>query len=204
MNTQLERVEGDQRRFLFLLASSRREGNSEILARQAVTSLGPSIQQQWVRLSEAHLAPFEDIRHEGDGVYAAPERPIAELLDVTLWATELVFVAPLYWYGLPASAKLYLDHWSGWMRVEGVDFKPRMAGKTMWAITAFSDTDTRVAEPLFETLRLTAQYMKMNWGGSLLGFANRPGEIEQDIASMEGVKKLFSKPGDARAVTHGI
>ena len=38
------------------------------------------------------------------------------LLDATLAATDLVFVAPVYWYSLPAAAKLYLDYWSAWLR----------------------------------------------------------------------------------------
>lgn len=184
-----------RRHFLFLLASSRRGGNSEALARHAAAALGDTAQQTWKRLSELPMAPFADIRHESDGAYAAPAGHEAELLDATLAATDLVFVAPLYWYGLPATAKLYLDHWSGWMRVAGLDFKPRMAGKTMWAVSTFSDDDEALAEPLFGTLRLTAQYMTMNWGGQLLGFANRPGEIESDGKSIASARKLFAAGG---------
>ncbi len=181
---------GGTRHFLFLLASARRNGNSETLARRTVQGLNGD--QTWLRLSDLPLEPFEDIRHEGDGTYPAPERHAQTLLNATLGASDLIFVAPLYWYGLPASAKLYLDHWSGWMRIPGLGFKERMAGKTMWAITAFSDEDGALADPLFATLRHSAGYMSMRWGGTLLGFANRPGDIEADAEACAAAELFFA------------
>ncbi len=122
------------------------------------------------------------------------------LLEATLAATDIVFVVPVYWYGLPAWAKLYLDHWSGWMRVPGIDFKPRMAGKRLWAVTIVSDENPASAEPLLGTLKLTADYMAMTWGGSLLGYANRPEDILADCAALERASRFFSgeaAPGTA-------
>jgi hypothetical protein len=91
-----------------------------------------------------------------------------------------------------ASTKLYLDHWSAWMRLEGVDFKARMAGKTLWAITALSDEDWSGAQPLIDTLRLSADYMKMNWGGVLLGYGNRPRDVLLDAPSMDRAENFFA------------
>ena len=102
-------------------------------------------------------------------------------------------VAPVYWYSLPAAAKLYLDHWSAWLRAPGYDFKLRMAEKTIWAVSAYSDTDPRFAEPLKETLRLTAAYMQMHWGGHLLGRGNRPGDVLQDEKSVAAADRFFTR-----------
>ena len=51
-------------------------------------------------------------------------------MDATFAATDLVVVSPVYWYSVAASVKLYLDYWSGWMRLP-VDFKAKMRGKTI-------------------------------------------------------------------------
>lgn len=182
---------GPARRILFLVASARRDGNSETLARQAASALDPAVEQQWLWLPELGLPPFEDIRHADSGDYPMPTGPLRFALEATLAATDIVMVAPLYWYSLPASAKLWLDHWSGWMRVAGVDFRGRMAGRTLWAITTFSDDDPGLAEPLFESLRLTARYMNMNWGGSLLGRANRPGDVLADDRALLAAKAFL-------------
>jgi multimeric flavodoxin WrbA len=178
--------------FLMLLASARSGGNAETLARRATAALSADVRQTWLRLAELPLPPFVDRRHVGDGAYPAPQGHGGTLLDATLAATDLVFVVPLYWYGLPASAKLFLDHWSGWMRVPHLGFKARMANKTLWAISSYSDTDPKTARPLFDTLRLTADYMNMQWGGELLGYGNQPGDVLQDADALARAGVLFS------------
>ena len=125
-----------RRAFLFLLASTRRGGNTEQLARAAATAIPAGVEQRWIRLTDEVLPAFTDIRHEGEGVYPQPAGAERVLLEATLAATDVVIATPMYWYSITASAKLYLDYWSAWMRVPGVDFAARMAGKTLWGVTA--------------------------------------------------------------------
>ncbi|WP_303981886.1 flavodoxin family protein [Dongia mobilis] len=181
-----------QRHFLFLSSSRRKDGNTETLAREAAKALPVSVKQIWLRHADLPLPDFNDIRHAGDGVYPMPEGNGRVLLDATLAATDLVFVAPVYWYALPADAKLYLDHWSAWMRVPGIDFRPRMVGKTMWAVTMLSDLDTAQADPLLGSLRWTAKYLGMRWGGSLQGYGNKPGDIMADKSALARAAQLFA------------
>lgn len=195
--------ESGGRTFLFLLASARQSGNTEALARSAAASLPEDVAQQWLRLSEFPLAPFEDLRHLSTGRYPAPEGNARVLSEATLAATDLVIAAPLYWYSMPASAKLYLDHWSAWMRVPGLDFKERMAGRTMWAISALASEDRRKADPLLGTLRNCADYLGMRWGGTLLGNATAPGEVHADVEALASARSFFADvpapPADAAA-----
>jgi Flavodoxin-like fold len=179
------------RRFTFLVASARRDGNTEVLMRKAAEHLPPEYRQQWLHLMNLPLAPFEDIRHSV-GVYPQPEGNERVLFDATLEATELVFAVPLYWYSVPTAAKLYLDYWSGWLRVPGADFKARMAGKKLWGVCALSDEDPRRADPLIGTLELTADYLKMEFGGVLLGYGSKPGDIAADAAASERAKTFFA------------
>ncbi|MER7751006.1 NAD(P)H-dependent oxidoreductase [Kitasatospora sp. NPDC097643] len=180
------------RRFLFLNASVRTDGNSERLARLAAeASLPAGAEQRWLRLTEHPLPPFQDLRHTGDGRYPEPVGHERTLLDATLAATDLVFVAPLYWYSLPTTAKLYLDYWSAWFRVPGVEFRAGMAGGTIWGVTALAGGDDK-ADPLIGTLRLTAEYMGMRWGGALLGNGTRPGDVLRDERALIAAKSFFA------------
>ncbi|MEU5437563.1 NAD(P)H-dependent oxidoreductase [Streptomyces sp. NPDC020719] len=180
------------RNFLFLLGSTRPGGNTEALARLAAEQLPGDVGQRWLDLSALRLPEFTDRRHDGEGLYADPTGDAATLLDATLEATDLVIASPLYWYSVSTSVKHYLDHWSGWMRVPGLEFRPRMAGRTMWGVTALATEDRTVADPLVGTLRHTAAYMSMNWGGVLLGSANRPGTVDQDSEATILAKTFFS------------
>ncbi|MFD9484600.1 flavodoxin family protein [Streptomyces sp. NPDC059991] len=180
------------RNFLFLLGSTRSGGNTEALARLAAEQLPSDVSQRWLNLSQLRLPEFTDRRHDGEGLYADPAGDAATLLGATLEATDLVIASPLYWYGVSTPVKHYLDHWSGWMRVPGLEFRPRMAGRTMWGVTALATADQSVADPLVGTLRHTAAYMSMRWGGVLLGSANRPGTIGQDTGATVRAKTFFS------------
>jgi multimeric flavodoxin WrbA len=180
------------RQFLFILGSARYDGNTEHLARHAARSLPASTAQTWLHLLDHNLPLFEDIRHHETRKYSIGSESERILLDATLAATDIVIASPVYWYSVSASIKLYLDHWSAWMRLEGVDFKARMAGKTLWAIAALSDDDWSGAKPLIDTLRLSADYMKMNWGGVLLGYGNRPRDVLLDSPSIGRAEKFFA------------
>ncbi|MEV1167776.1 NAD(P)H-dependent oxidoreductase [Nonomuraea sp. NPDC049784] len=181
------------RSFLFVLGSARRDGNTETLARHAAAQLPPGVTQRWIHLDDHPLPPFRDIRHTGgDGVYPAPTGAEKLLIEATLAATDLVIVSPLYWYSVSATTKLYLDYWSGWLRVPGYDFRRRMADKTTWAVTVISEEDRSVADPLVGTLRRSGEYFGGTWGGALVGYANRPDDILLDTDALERAKTFFA------------
>jgi hypothetical protein len=183
------------REFVFILGSARHDGNTEHLARYAARSLPSSAKQTWIHLLDHGLPLFEDIRHHESRKYSIGSESEKILLNATLSATDIVIASPVYWYSISAATKLYLDHWSGWMRLEGVDFRAKMASKTLWAISAFSDEDWSGAQPLIDTLRMSAEYMQMKWGGALLGYGNRPGDVLNHAASLERAERFFAVNG---------
>ncbi|MFD0372771.1 NAD(P)H-dependent oxidoreductase [Streptomyces sp. NPDC059071] len=177
------------RSFLFVLGSSRPDGNSEMLARAAAAHLPAGATQRWVDLNRLALPDFQDGRHEsGDRQVTADE----ELLwRATAEATDVVIVSPLYWYSLSAQSKRYLDYWSGWLNVPGSDFKERMAGGTLWGVTAMADDDHVVADGLVTGLSLSAAYLRMRFGGVLTGTGSRPGRVRADERAMSRARTFF-------------
>ncbi|WP_406507293.1 flavodoxin family protein [Streptomyces sp. NBC_00212] len=180
------------RDFLFLLGSTRSGGNTEALARQAAAQLPAGDTARWLSLAELELPGFRDLRHTEQRVQAAPTGDAATLLEATLAATDLVIASPLYWYSVSTPVKHYLDHWVNWLYNPDLDFKRRMAGRTLWGVTALAGSDHSMADPLVGTLRNSAAYMGMNWGGVLLGSGTRPGEIEGDTVAAARAKTFFS------------
>lgn len=178
-----------KQRFLFLLCSTRRLGNSEQLAYCAAHPLPPGTEEQWLHLLDFPLPNFIDQRHSGS--FQPPIGNAQLLLEATLNATDVVLVAPLYWYGLPAPAKLYLDHWSAWLRTPDVNFRERMEGKALWAITV-SSGERAESQPLEDSLTLTANYLRMRWGGMLYGTGSRPNDIQLDALALHRAKSFFA------------
>jgi NAD(P)H-dependent FMN reductase len=178
------------RRFLFVKSSARPDGNTEALARFAAASLPADTVQDWRDLTAPALPPFHDRRH-GDS-YSAPDPVAADVMQATMAASDIVFVAPLYWYGLPAPAKLYLDHWSHWMRLPDSGFKPAMAGKRIWLVMAHSGSGPAEIAPAVDTLRLSAAYLHASFAGALLADCNAPGEFRADAAAMAAAPRFFA------------
>ncbi|WP_309060236.1 NAD(P)H-dependent oxidoreductase [Streptomyces sp.] len=180
------------RRFLFLLGSSRPDGNTELLARRAAEQLPAEVEQQWIDLARHPLPDFEDLRHDSDHVRPT-EGNVARLLDATLAATDVVIASPLYWYSVSAHTKRYLDYWAGWLRTPGLDFKATMAGRTLWGVTALAHEEPEVADPLVGTLNNSAAYMGMRFGGVLLGNGSKPGDVLKDTEALVRAKTFFAR-----------
>ncbi|MGW0708699.1 flavodoxin family protein [Streptomyces sp. NPDC002643] len=180
------------RRFLFVLGSARPDGNSEALARAAAEQLPQEVELRWLSLMEHPLPEFEDLRHDSDHVRPEGDNA-ALLLDATLAATDIVIVSPLYWYSVSAQAKRYLDHWSGWLRTPGLDFKQTLAGRTLWGVTAQAHPQEEVTAPLIGTLNNSAAYMGMRFGGVLIGNGSKPGDVLTDTAALTRAKTFFTQ-----------
>ncbi|MEU2561826.1 NAD(P)H-dependent oxidoreductase [Streptomyces longispororuber] len=184
------------RKFLFVLGSARPEGNTEILARKAAEQLPADAEQRWLRLADHPLPDFEDLRHHESHARARP-RPEGDnealLLDATLDATDIVIASPLYWYSVSATVKRYLDYWDAWLEVPELDFKNAMQGRTLWGVTALAHREEEVAEPLIGTLRYSAAYFPLRFGGVLLGNGTRPGQVLDDAEALARAKTFFAQ-----------
>ena len=121
------------------------------------------------------------MRHTG--AYAAPTGDLGRLLDATLAATDIVFVSPVYWYSLPAPLKAYLDHWSAWMRVPGLEYKSRKAEKSLFLVSTGGDRSK--AQPMIDAVRYCAEFLGMRWGDVLWGKGGPPRAVEQDAGAAE-------------------
>ncbi|MBK3646933.1 flavodoxin family protein [Streptomyces sp. MBT33] len=181
------------RRFLFVLGSSRADGNTELLARKAAEQLPADVEQRWISLADHPLPDFVDQRHDSDHVRPPAGSSAALLLDATLAATDLVIASPLYWYSVSGLTKRYLDYWSGWLRTPGVDFKATMAGRTLWGVAALAHQEAVVADPLIGTLNNSAAYMGMRFGGVLLGNGSGPGDVLNDTDALSRAKTFFAR-----------
>ncbi|MFD7115880.1 flavodoxin family protein [Streptomyces sp. NPDC056652] len=182
---------GADRSFLFVLGSSRSDGNTEILARAAAQQLPASVPQRWVDLADLPLPDFQDGRHETD-TWSAGEYE-ETLRQATLEATDIVIASPLYWYTLSAQMKRYLDYWSGWLTVTDSDFAERMAGRTLWGVSVMSADDEAVGAGLVTTLNNSAAYLRMRFGGVLFGNGSRPGQIRNDERAALRAKTFFQQ-----------
>ncbi|WP_301373922.1 hypothetical protein [Streptomyces xanthophaeus] len=91
---------------------------------------------------------------------------------------------------LPAGTR---QHWVDLAGSDLPDFQERMAGRTLWGVTAMADHDEARAEGLVTSLHHTAAYMRMHFGGVLLGNGSRPGQVRDDERAAIRAKAFFAQ-----------
>jgi len=190
------------RRFLFVLGSSRADGNTELLARRAAEQLPADVEQQWISLAEQPLPDFVDLRRDSDHVLPPTGSAPELLLDATVAATDIVIASPVYWYSVSGLTKRYLDYWSGWLRTPGLDFRAAMADSTLWGVAALAGTEFSVADPLIGTLNNSAAYLGMRFGGVLLGNGSRRGDVLNDTEALARAKTFFAQEAPLARFPH--
>ncbi len=184
------------KRLLFLLASGRSGGNSELMATHAIAQLGSQADFviETLVVNDYPLPAFKDYRQSvlpADIIISASEET---LLAATLRADAIFVVAPVYWYSLPANIKLYFDYWSTWMRLPAVQFREQVAEKSLAYIGAMASADESDAQALLTQLRLTTNYMSMNWLGAALACGvSESGEVLQKQAPLQAATALVQR-----------
>ncbi len=165
--------------------SARNGGNSDLLARIVVEGLP----HEAVHLASAHLPHVNDRRHTDLGF--GPVDPgysaiMQRILDCPVW----VFASPVYWYGFSGLMKDFIDLWSHIMRAPEWQFTERMAGKHAFLAVAGGDNPRLKAMGLVQQFYWTADFMKMRFGGYVIGEGNRPGDVLKDRSAVEEARIL--------------
>jgi len=164
---------------LVIYGSSRKDGNSETLARTALKG----VPHTEVHLMEKNILPIEDKRHDPAGFH-----PLGDDYDEVIQAVRehdtLVFVTPLYWYGMSGLMKNFAHRWWQSLRSPHFEFKPAMAKKQAYVIITGGDNPRLKALPPVQQFQSIFGFMGMTISGYIIGHANAPGDLEKDARAL--------------------
>lgn len=170
-----------------LYASSRKNGNSERLARLLIKGFDADE----IYLTDYQIEPIIDYRHVEPGPY--PEDDYRKLIDRVLKKNIIVFATPIYWYGMPGRLKLFIDRWSQSLRENRKDFLDKMSGKQAYVI-AIGDDDPHVkGQPLIQQFQYIFDFVGVEFAGYVIGTGNRPEDIYQDVKALSAIEEIRSK-----------
>ena len=138
-----------------LVASSRSDGNTRALAEIAF----PTSSSDFFDLNRMKIGyyAYDDSNREDDFLQL-----IEQIIDRDLW----VLATPLYWYTMSAQAKAFVDRLSDLLQAHKA-LGHRLRGKKFAVVC--SGTDPSPPPAFDEPLRLTCQYLGMEYCGSCYG-----------------------------------
>lgn len=155
---------------------TRPNGNTAILT----NLITEGISVELIQLRDYTIYPIIDMRHTLEGFQNKADDYHA-IIDKILAHDILIFSTPIYWYSMSGLMKNFVDRWSHSLRdINYPDFKEKMAAKKAYVIAVGGDTPNVKGLPMIQQFQYIFDFMRIEFGGYILGVGNKPGDIMQD------------------------
>ena len=178
-----------------VIYGSTRKGNSEILAEIALKN----IQCTRVYLRDKHIEPIADTKEIKDGCQIVSD-DFNEVISTMLNHETILFVTPLYWYGMSGIMKNFIDRWYQIMREQHYDFKEKMSQKKVYVIIVGGGAKM-TGLPLVQQFKYIFDYLSITFAGYILGNAKEANEILRDQAAVFSAELLNQELLETSKVT---
>jgi multimeric flavodoxin WrbA len=196
---------------LAVSSSPRRDGNSRLLAEAVLAGAADAGHEtELVDLDEVLDGFLRDCRtcRGPDGECTIGDRYGEVLLERVLPADALVFATPLYWYGVSASLKAFIDRFFCFIASDyprGEEVRDRLVGKRT-ALVLSSEEDYRGAGlGVIAQIQEMSRYLHHEFVGVVHGIGNSRGEVARDPRDPLGQARLLgARLGELRATDHRI
>ncbi|MEG9295606.1 flavodoxin family protein [Mangrovibacillus sp. Mu-81] len=169
---------------LALLGSTRKDGNSEYLAKKIIEGTDHTI----VSLADMDIRPIVDMRHSEEG-FSPVEDDYEELVQLIQDHDILLFATPLYWYGMSGPMKNFFDRWSQYLRDERFNLKEELTRKKAYVVITGGTSARIKGLPLVQQFNYIFEFVNMEFSDYLIGAGVRPGEVINDLAALEKAER---------------
>lgn len=154
-----------------IYGSTRKESNSKQIAKWLLEKYRPFVTITEYELLDENVPFFEDKRHLPVNCWKLPF-PVQRILTSIQEAEAVVFVTPLYWYGMSGPMKNFFDWLTLPLFLDRKGFKASLANRAMFLVTVGSEDDLKAYDALQLQMRLIAEYLKMNLRKVYIAFAD--------------------------------
>jgi len=169
---------------LAILGSTRKNGNSEYLAKKIVEGTDHTV----VSLTDLHIEAIEDLRHS-EGGFSPVDDDYEKLVQLIEEHDVLLFATPLYWYGMSGPMKNFFDRWSQYLRDERFNLKEELTKKKAYVVITGGSSAKIKGLPLVQQFNYIFEFVNMEFADYMIGAGVKPGEIENDVAALEKAER---------------
>ncbi|TDL35438.1 flavodoxin family protein [Jeotgalibacillus sp. S-D1] len=175
---------------LIISGSSRENGNTEFLAKEAAKAYDGEV--EWIHLRNQSILQIVDERHTANG-FTSVEDDHRDLIKKMVKADSILFATPVYWYGMSGYMKTFVDRWSQALRDPELNFKEEMKNKPAYVITCGGDKVNLKALPLIQQFQLIFEFMGMDFKNYFIGEARKPGDMAKEAVQLNQMAHFFKK-----------
>ncbi len=184
-------------KILGIMGSPRIRGNSDILLDQALAgSRDAGAEAEKIMLCEKKISPCFNCDKCNETGLCVIKDDMPEIHKKILAADGIIHSCPVYFWAMTAQMKAYLDRWCAFFDAEWKWHKhyyPKMKGKHIGLITVCGDTNVSTADPIVHSFKMTTDFTKMRWIGTVMASATARGEIAGNEKSKREAYELGQK-----------
>lgn len=158
-------------KFVIFNGSSRYAGNCAIV----VDKVFSGFDAEEFRLKDFTITQYEDYR-ETTLKYKQVSDDYDYLINKFLDGEVVVFISPVYWYGISGTMKVFIDRFSESLK-KIPDFRQRCQGKPIVLIVIGGDNPQEKAEIITTQFSYICDFLGMSLCHTFKGEAERAGDI---------------------------
>ena len=179
-----------QKQILLLGVFGHPKSNTQTLAHWVLDGLDYTT----INLADRHLNFIQDQRWAP--LWLPPVDDYQKILLAFPAAPTLVLASPIYWYGLAARLKAFIERWSETLALDPT-FRQRIACKRLILLMVGGDDPRVKAQPIVQQVAEICAFLGMTLQATVIGQANRPGSLSNDPVA---VRQAASLNQDLKAV----
>jgi len=166
---------------LALIGSPRKGGNTDCLADAFLEGAAEAgAETAKIYLDDFNIRPIAEVCDEFSmRVDLRADDDWRKIMSQVLQADVLVWAAPVYWQGVPAQMKCFVDRWSAYYSAEWLN--QGFAGKVWAVVCAYGDPSQDQSKWVTEPIALWAKRWRCDYLGDVcIGVAKKAAVAEME------------------------
>jgi len=182
-----------------LISSPRKGGNTDILTDEFLRGAADmGAETEKVYMDDLHIRPIAEV---GDVVAERVDQraddDAPKLLERVLDADVVLFGAPVYWQGVPAQLKCFVDRFSCYLGQSW--FKQRMRGTGFAVICTYGAPDPEEAKWVTEPIKVWARFVNAKYIGDVCVCVFKKGAVRGNADALRQAYEFGRRVVEGRA-----
>ena len=185
-------------KILGIVGSPRNNGNTEVLVKEALDSARSlGAETEMIKVSDINVTPCDGCETCSITDECKIEDDMQGIYTKLLQADGIILGSPVYWLGVTAQAKIIIDRTFVFRR--GRRLRNKVAGavvvaRQVGASNAFSELNDFFGLHRMIPARSmgprTEEELAKEWGGGVIAYADKPGEVGKDELALAKARSL--------------
>jgi len=185
-------------KLLGIVCSPRTNGNTEVLVKEALeTARNLGAETEMIKVSDLNITPCDGCESCDITGECKIEDDMQDIYTKLLHSDGIIFGSPVYFWGVTAQAKAIIDRTFVFRRDRRL--RNKVAGAVVVARDSGASATFGALSDFFNLHRMiparsigprTVEELAQEWGGGVIAYADKPGEVKKDEQAIAKAQSL--------------